>query len=274
MFDLNGPQFLALYVALASVVLIGLHVRRRIRRTGADGDERTFAYAADPYRLAYLCYGAAHALRLATISLVDRGVLQAEEHDLRTVVDRRDRDALHPIETKIASYFVGGKQPANSVLKLHAAARELFEPPLVAAGLLPDAAARSQEKLVAIAATAGLAGVAGARVLVSVARGHQNVEFLIALALLAAWLAWRSIPRLTPKGEHVVTDLRALLKQSHPMEEGREQPQLLAAIFGIAAYPIVDKAVQDALFGKAVASGSGACGSCGGCGGCGCGGCG
>ncbi len=70
-FDLAGPQFLLFYLAFGGCVLLVLNLIRRARES-SDSSKVTLT---DPYLIAYLRGGKNEALRLGTVSLIDRGLL-------------------------------------------------------------------------------------------------------------------------------------------------------------------------------------------------------
>jgi hypothetical protein len=178
-----------------------------------------------------------------------------------------------------------------------------MEADLVAQGLLPGPAMRSRRVALLVAAEVLLLGVAATKIAIALSRGRTNVEFLVLLAGLAGFLAWKlSRSRTTRRGDRLVADVRTLLtsrdrkvrKSAYPEPaEWSAVVALLVAVGGPAAVPVAS-AAKRALWPpptRASSSGSGgwnsscgafsscgasSCGSScgGGCGGGGCGGCG
>lgn len=74
-FELSGPEFLLFYI-IFSVVVIGVAVfwRRRAELPAAPPK----LDLSDPYLIAYLRGGDAEVLRVATVTLIDRGLLKAD----------------------------------------------------------------------------------------------------------------------------------------------------------------------------------------------------
>src|SRR6185436_1650136 len=80
-FDLYGPQYLLFYAVLSIVVLAVAAYARRMTEAASEGAARHAAGVgfADPYAIAYLRGGASEAIRVAIVSLVDRGLLAADD---------------------------------------------------------------------------------------------------------------------------------------------------------------------------------------------------
>jgi uncharacterized protein (TIGR04222 family) len=70
-FDLSGPHFLQFYLLLAVAVLSGLYFARRL----FEGGETPMAGRTDPYLYACLAGGPKAVIRVATVGLIDRGLL-------------------------------------------------------------------------------------------------------------------------------------------------------------------------------------------------------
>lgn len=311
-FDLPGPQFLLFYAALSGVVILLLRLLRHAGEAQPDTDTpllRRLKHGliglrhapgpapkvdlSDAYLIAYLRGGPNEALRVASVSLVDRGLLTARD-DGQLVTERSEAVDLvrRPIEKALLERF---KVPAaaSSIFAdpTLAAACEDYERRLVGLGLLPGAAQKAANRRRLVVAVAVLWGVAVLKVAVALGRGRSNVLFLVILTLLAAWLAYRAA-RLarTARGEALLADLRTLfasLREAAIRPGGATQElALLAAVFGLAAIPMPLFPYVRTLYPKA-ASASGSNSSCGascgascgsscgggGCGG-GCGGCG
>lgn len=305
--DLRGPEFLLFYLVYGALVLWGLAAWRRRVET-ADG---VGVKLSDPYLIAQLRGGRNEALRVATLSLIDRGLLQVRGQEL-AVAEGVTPDAVRrPIEKEILALFARGN-PAWLLFDTSAAgaATLAFERALLLEGLLPGEPHTRQRRGRAVWAVVLLAGLAFVKLLVALARGRTNVLFLIVLAVLFTLVAVaRAFPRRTAKGDALLADLRALfagLRQRaaslHP-GGATSEVALLAAVFGLSALPATGWAEARALLdaaqrgfpnsgaggassggsgsvfdvfttsscGSASSCGGGSCG--GGCGG-GCGGCG
>src|SRR5215212_9798794 len=82
-FDLPGPQFLVFYGVFAAVILLVVLVLTRYTEDGAPPRVNL----SDPYGIAYLRGGKNEALRIATVSLIDRGLLSVQGEMLVTAQD-------------------------------------------------------------------------------------------------------------------------------------------------------------------------------------------
>src|SRR3974390_1249430 len=71
-FDLPGPQFLVFYGVFALAIILALNIGRRI----SEGGPTPQIEATDPYLFACLRGGPKEVARVATLGLVDRGLLQ------------------------------------------------------------------------------------------------------------------------------------------------------------------------------------------------------
>src|SRR5689334_18545944 len=89
LFDLQGPQFLLAYAALAAGTIGGLTFLRGVLEARSGPCSRSGAPelsahidTRDPYLVAHLRGGEQEVVRLATVLLVDRGVLTANDDKL------------------------------------------------------------------------------------------------------------------------------------------------------------------------------------------------
>ena len=279
--DLPGPQFLAFYAALAIIVLLVLYVARSM---GEANQTPTMRFE-DPYLIAYLRGGKNEALRVSTVSLVDRGILKWEG---LTTLSATPNEPARPIEQALVRHFA---QPASATSiftgAILAAATDEYRTKLTRLKLLPsDTQVSARRRRLALALVV-LIGVSAAKVWVALSHGRTNIAFLIILTVVACMLASKSYnPHRTPAGDALLADLRMLFarlkERAHTLRPGGETSEvaLLMAVFGVRALSPVLFPYARQLFPKSTASPSSsscgsACGSsCGGGGGGGCGGCG
>jgi uncharacterized protein (TIGR04222 family) len=274
--DLPGPDFLVFYTVLALVTLGLLYVARAAGESGPPPRIDT----GDPYFIAYLRGGKAEALRVATIALIDRGLLVADEATRTVRAPAQLTRPQHPLERALVRHFEQSHL-ATTVFgndELAAACAD-YERRLVALGLLPDAARRSARRRFLGTALVVLVGMSVAKIGVAFARGRSNVLFLVVLTIIAGILAVRvATPRLTSRGRALLTDLRQLFARlrarASSLNRGGASADvvLLAAVFGLAALPRETFGYASVLYPRATTSGSSGTSSCGSSGGSSCGG--
>jgi uncharacterized protein (TIGR04222 family) len=289
--DLAGPDFLRFYALVALVTLGLLYVARASGESGPPPRIDT----GDPYLIAVLRAGKQEALKIATITLIDRGLLQADPLTRNVVAIPSRTQPQHALEQALVRHFeqshLATTVLGNDVL-LGACAD--YERRLTELGLLPDRSRTLHRRRLLLAALVVLVGLAVAKLAVAVARGKPNVAFLALLTIVAALVATAiATPRLTSRGRALMSDLRRLFarlrERSRLLAQGGATADvaLLIAVFGLGVLPRAF-AYAHALYPAARArgssgdggwwSGSSSCGSsCGGGGdggGGGCGGCG
>jgi len=296
-FDLSGPDFLVFYLAL-SVVVVGATA---LLRWWLESGPVPKLGNVDPYQVAYLRGGYHEAIRVATISLLDRGLLRMEGDSLIAGMSAVNR-ARRPLEKAILQAFLEEKK-APDLFHLPGP-REACKPLVDALRekrLLPTENQIFVRVVLGAAALLILCGVALIKVDIAISRGRQNFQLLVGLALVTSALVVTLLrtPR-TPAGNRIVEDYKTLFSRLKE-RAGLIRPggatnelALLAGVFGLGALSgsALDRA--QALFPQGAAlqvsttswgtscgaistdSSGGSCGSScggGGCGG-GCGGCG
>ena len=296
-FDLRGPEFLLFFLGLSAFAIVALLVTRKF----AESSAAPKLDLSDPYLIAYLRGAEPETLRVAAVSLIDRGLLVANGTQLKTAENASADAVRRPVEKELLRKFKRGDE-ASAIFddsRLQATCKP-YEQTLKNAGLLPNeriVGARWTRLLIVCGV---LGGVAIVKILIALERGRTNVWFLIILAVLSIFLAVKlSFPRLTESGKAMIADLQNLYSglkdRALFLRTGGAtiEPVMLAAVFGVTALAAPDFAFTHVLFPRAKAedswstwnsstSGCGAsscssssCGSScgGGCGG-GCGGCG
>jgi uncharacterized protein (TIGR04222 family) len=276
-FDLRGPEFLVFYLIACAIVITALAL---LRHSGEPSDAPK-VNLSDPYLIAFLRGGKNEALRVVTMSLVDRNVLATAGTKI-VATDGAWGKTRSEFELKMVKHFTPSAQ-ASSLFKTKDADPEMnrYEHELTHLGLLPDEEQKRSRVLRIWLAMAVVWGLAFTKMYVALTTGHNNIQFLIVLAILipiGVLIAGR--PRRTRAGDRMVADLQTLfegLKQRGPQIQNGASPgefALMAAVFGMSTVPYAKK-----LFPQSGSSGCGSsCGSSssGGssCGGSGCGGCG
>lgn len=110
-FDLPGPQFLLFYFVLSAVVLTTLGLTRR-----AVESSKTPPFdvgLSDPYLIAYLRGGKNEALRVATVSLIDRGFFEVKDTEIVTKKKTDVELVKRPIEKKLLEKFRTKKEASS-----------------------------------------------------------------------------------------------------------------------------------------------------------------
>ena len=292
-FDLPGPQFLVFYLGLAALVIIGVVVARKV----AESSKTPKLDLSDPYLIAYLRRGDTETLRVAAVSLVDRGLLTATGTQLKRAENVNAESVRRPIEKELLHKFNRADEATAMFddARLQATCKP-YEETLKNAGLLPNESIKSARLTRLLIACFVLGGVGLVKIIVALSRGRTNIGFLIVLMIVAIFIAAKiSFPRLTESGKAMLVDLQGLYgdlkNRALSLRTGGAtiEPVLLAAVFGVGALEGADFAFTRVLFPAPAAAQSGSswnsswgsscssssCGSScgGGCGG-GCGGCG
>ncbi len=288
-FDLPGPEFLVFYLILATAVIVALVFLRR----AAESDNAPKIDLSDPLLIAYLRGGENELLRVAIVSLIDRGLLIVNGTQIKRADNVVPGSVRRAVEKALLEKFATPGE-ANSIfndptLKL---ACEPYHETLKRNLLLPDDSVGHARLTRFMVAFLVLAGVGGIKVLVALERGRTNVIFLIILTVVALVIAGKvSFPRLTARGAALLSDVQTLYaglkERASFIRPGGEtiEPMMLAAAFGVGAlagdgfgytktlFPRAQSSTYTSSCGSSCGSSSGSSCGGGGCGG-GCGGCG
>jgi uncharacterized protein (TIGR04222 family) len=288
-FDLSGPDFLIFYGLVGVLVLGGLFVAGWLSESGTVP---RLDYS-DPYLLAYLRGGEREVIRVAAVSLADRGLLKVSNDKLSVANEAALNLVRRPVERSILQRLSIATDFATifDSATVRAACKE-YKDKLQQLHLLPDeklSGARMNRLLIALVL---LIGVALIKIIVATMRGRQNIWFLILMAAVLSYIAVRiHNPFRTTLGDALLTDLRTLfapLKNRASMINpggATGEAALLMAVFGLTAlpmsrFPIISQFREKnrSYGGSCGATGcgstssscsGGSCGGGGGCGGCG-----
>jgi uncharacterized protein (TIGR04222 family) len=285
-FDLPGPQFLIFYVVFGVFTIIILWLARQ---ASEPADAPRIDYS-DPYLLAYLRGGGPEVIRVATVSLIDRGLLQMTDDQLADANKGAVNIVRRPIEKALLHHF-RFRAKASSAFTSPAilSTCEEYRNALQRLGLIPDESILRARLWRLCVAVILLSGVAALKILIALQRGRTNIFFLVLLAVFFVLIAIRvHNPLRTRRGDALLADLRNLFSslraRAAMLRPGGETADaaLLMAIFGLGALPAVSFPYAKQFQPKSSASSTGTCGSacgsscgssCGGGGGCGgCGG--
>jgi len=261
-FDLHGPEFLLLYFCFSLFVIIAIAILRRRAETGPAPK----IDLGDPYLIAYLRGGEHEVLRVAVISLVDRGMLDMDDQIIRRADQVTDDMLKHPIEYEVLKKF-GDPGEASAIFK-DDNLKSLLQPyrdKLERAGLMPDAYVRRDRLMRLLLALMALGVVGVNKIVIGLSRG-KPVGFLVVMMIAAmAIVAFSSFPRLTARGKATLADITNLYSglrtRVNSFSPGSASAELamFAAVFGVAALTATPFGYARTLFPQAISSSS--CGS-------------
>jgi uncharacterized protein (TIGR04222 family) len=285
-FDLPGPDFLVFYAILGTLTIGLLWLARRASEA-ADAPRIDYS---DPYLLAYLRGGGPEVIRVVTVSLIDRGLLQSKKDDQLVAVNQTAVNIVRrPIEKALLQHF-RFRAKASSAFASPAilSTCQEYKDTLQRLGLLPDESILRARLWRFVIAVIVLTGVAALKILIALQRGRTNIFFLVVLAVFFVFIAIRvHNPLRTRRGDALLADLRHLFSslkaRARMLRPGGETADaaLLMAVFGLDALPAAsfpyakrfqprNTASSTSSCGSACGSSSGSsCGGGGGCGGCG-----
>ena len=285
-FEFRGPEFLFFYIVLSAIVLILTSLVRRM----LDGSENPALQSpativSDPYLVAQLRGGADETVRVAAMSLIDRGLLAVDSGGkLQTVPEVKPEHARRQLERAILDYYVTADVPSQ-LLSLKGATKDLDER-LQSLGLLPDATVKARRWLLFLVMFGFVGGVGLIKIMIGLSR-DRPVGFLIGLVLLNLIFHWGMKDRhRTVHGDRFLESIKRLFAglkdRAETLRPGGATADLalLAAVFGMTSVPVAVFPYRAQLLPPPPSDSSSSGSSCsssscggGGCGG-GCGGCG
>lgn len=288
-FELRGPEFLFLYAVLTVLVMVAsVALRRKLDGEASPALRSPATLVSDPYLIAHLRGGPEETLRVALLSLVDRGLVVDRNGTLTTRENVRPEHGRRHIEREVLRAYSGGGN-AKSLLKLKGAAAE-YDEQLQRLGLIPDAAVRGRRWLLWVAMMGLLGGTAATKISIGLSR-DRPVGLLVIFGVLALAGLHRVIWRWrTVHGDNFLASIQGLFRGLRDRADsiqrggGTADLALLAAAYGVLFVPTAVFPYKNLLYTTRVESASGSemssscgsssCGGGGGCGGGGCGGCG
>src|SRR5262245_12537943 len=198
-FDLNGPQFLLFYGALGLVSYVFLRVYVTLRERQHPIPNLKMS---DPFLIAFLRGSKNETIRIASMSLIDRGLLEIisgswfSTPTLATAQPSNINLGKSRIERALLRLFIA-RQEAGAAFTNEDCKRacdsyrnELGEYRLVRTAEIVV------ERLVPVGVIAVLLlGVSGIKIAVALDRGRFNIEFLIALTVVIMYLLGRLVWR-------------------------------------------------------------------------------
>ncbi|HTG34167.1 MAG TPA: TIGR04222 domain-containing membrane protein [Thermoanaerobaculia bacterium] len=318
--DMKGPEFLAFYFIYGlGVFLLGWWLRVFLHRAaempaGPRWNPGIYPSEVDAPAIALLRSGPEEVARVILGKLVAEGFLVLNGSAIGLPAPPpQDRSRLTPLDEEVLR-AVSAAAGDTGIVASEALSRtvwdlkprlEPIQEELESAGLAPGPEQRRGYHFLGLAALVMVTGFGAVKLLVALARGRGNVQYLLLLMAVSLVLSvfLMKPPAQTAAGHRYLEWLR----RSHEglailLSDGRRQSfgelTLVAAIFGIDYLPMLsslqaalvppprarsdggcgfDSGGGDASSGSSCSSGGGSCSSgCGGGGGCGggCGGCG
>src|SRR6266849_2801383 len=263
-FDLPGPQFLVFYLVYGIAVLAVLAALK----SRAAPDQATKMNLSDPYLIACLRGGKNEVLRIATVSLIDRGLVTVSGSQLSAVDAKAAGRVRLPLEQQILAYFLTPKDAASAFKERRfGPVIEGYEQERVRLGLLPNDAVKSTQYFRLGLVFVALWTVAFFKIVLALSRGRPNIGGLLVEAILFGGGAYKiGNPRLTAQGKALLGDLQMLFsslrERASSLLPGSAPNELAltAAVFGLAAVPSSAFPYSKKLYPKAASSG-GSCGS-------------
>jgi uncharacterized protein (TIGR04222 family) len=296
--DLHGPEFLVFYFVVGSLTLL---LAKYIMKQQESQGRLPALNLTDPYEIAMLRGGEDEAMRIAALSLIDRGLIEVTGETIKTKSKASIGNVRRAIEKAILSKFSEAAE-AHEMYEddnLKTACAE-YRSSLVQHRLLTDVSIYEARRPILWLGALILGGLAVAKIFVAFQRGHFNVLFLVGLAAVFLFYLFGLYNKeRTGLGDRVLTDLKSLFKdlnnRGFSIKPGGEtnEAALLAAVFGVSAlsassFPYIKNLFPKASkntnsfdsfsFGSSCGSscsggtscgGSSGCGGGGGCGGCG-----
>ena len=286
--DLHGPAFLAYYTIVGAAIVGALVLLQRRRESLAAPSN---APLSDPYLVAYLRGGETEAVKLAVVTLVDRGLLEADDTWLTAKSGAAEQDVEAPLPRALLAYFTGGPGRVQGAMD-DPGVRVTLEPlerTLLERGLIPTPEQHLARGGRLLAGAVLLWTVTGAQI--SHRPENATIGLLLVLTIaFTAGAAYLSFRRRTAAGDRLLADVRELMEGPRSMyltmSGSGSVPTLVMAAFGLSLLPsgpwaFLDRHLPGSRKTESGGSCAGYCGGSSGCGsacggGCGggCGGCG
>ena len=299
--DLTGPPFLMLFAALATGSIVAGIVLRRMFQP--EGDPLLPGERLEPLELALLADDGrwrCAATGLATLAVPpespagEDGPREPMAFALVSSPPAGASPVLEALHARLAA--LGGCTPVEAIKAAADVARDEFEPPLVARGLLVGDWWASAAPWVILAPATATVGLGIMKIIVGASRGKPVGFLVIGCMVLAAisLLALARKPRRTRQGDAVVHEAWKRFRESGQQDEWanrrRTEPAaqpmalmpLAVALLGIGAlggtthaflHPPIERLRTGSDSGGSGCGtggdggGGGGCGGCGGCGG-------
>lgn len=300
-FDLPGPQFIALYIVLMVIGIVWASRAQKLA-TAAGSSEMPEPDDVSYDELAFIADGPAGLAQAVLAKLVQDGVLSIV--DGKVAAKTGAALDISSFERKIVSAVAAKPHTRSEFLKLVASSTAAPEDRAMRAGWIQEPTSR--QKFTPSFPLFAIVLIGIIKIIVGISR-DKPVTILVILTVITFFIAcaWTSAPKVTRRGRDMVARWRE--KNSGLRETIRADASVLnasdiglgIALFGLAAVPIAAGTDVRKFFGPQAASstsgvdsfpstggsscsgssdsggssdGGGSCGGGGGCGGCGGGG--
>ncbi len=304
-FDLYGPGFLIFYIALCALGALAIILWQRAAEGGRADlvDVHARYLAQDPHAVAYLQGGRGEVIRVALVSLLERGLLTSRSSSspggkstLQAVGPDAAAKARRPLDKAILVKFASpGMVESLATDQVVLAEAAIIAEGLQARKLLPGPETQAQRRKRIQVAIPALWAVAALKIFIALERGRTNILFLVVLALLVPFVFFALIRQFrTALGDQVLSQIQSMFsslknrRSEFALGRTTSEFTFLGAAFGLVVLPSTlsgavvphGSRTKKSQGGSSCSSSCAATSSCGsgsscggGCGG-GCGGCG
>jgi uncharacterized protein (TIGR04222 family) len=238
-FDWRGPQFLLFYAVFGAALWFFLEWFLFRRETGKPVPRLNLT---DPYEIALLRGGVNESLRVAAISLVDRGLLKAKENKLKIKDKGAVEKVRRPIEKALLRHF-SVSRTASSIFRFPSLRKscEEYRNSLQARGLISDSEELFRRLPPYFACLSLALWVSCYKISLAISRDRPFGLLVILTIGLGFGLTVLFKRRRTALGDRVMEDLAMLFQQLKaraqllPRGGDTNELALLTAVYGISS---------------------------------------
>ena len=217
LFTMAGPPFLILY---ATLWLLAFWLCRRSRRSRDQSGELPALQVPsdpDPYKIAYLRGGVPEVTRLATLDLMDRGVLTEQSKWFSGVklvaTDAKLPGTDEPLLRELAEFYRSPQAPTQIFkTKLNSVSEksEIWDKWIEKESLRIDKDHVAMHKTWVRSCAVGLLVIGALKLLTALWTGHDNVGILIFMMFAGPIILAMStsLPRFSARGRRYIEDLQ------------------------------------------------------------------
>jgi len=210
----------------------------------------------DPYSIAYLNAGPDGAIRIGLYSLVQAGLLTPIAGRVKVAKPGAAQLCANDLE-RIIINMVGEGLAVATVVKDPAILRgtQSFRAQLVSEQLLADDSLRVANRNLALMIGGGVVGFVLLGIILSLTQDAPDVGglFVLMVVVAAAFAGLAAVtPRLTPRGQHALGNLRQRFQKTaeNKSSQGGEESLIVAGLFGFTALPTAEQPLARVIFFK------------------------